>query len=140
RSQGQGCVAGHRRDARRGHATGARRRAGAMIAAAASSGLQGAVSGAAGVPVAFFIGMISFFTPCILPLLPGYLSYVSGVSGEEVEMGTQRRRVLAGTLLFMLGFAIMFTALGYGLASITGSFGFLLSKTAERVAGAFVVV
>ena len=56
-----------------------------MIAAAASSGLQGAVSGAAGIPVAFFIGMISFFTPCILPLLPGYLSYVSGVSGEEYE-------------------------------------------------------
>ena len=111
-----------------------------IVLAAASKGLTGAVAGAAGVPVAFVIGIISFFTPCILPLLPGYLSYVSGVSGEELEMGTQRARVLAGTLLFMLGFAIMFTLLGYALASITGSLNFLLNKTAERVAGAFVIV
>jgi cytochrome c-type biogenesis protein len=111
-----------------------------IVAASASSGLTGAVAGAAGVPVAFVIGIISFFTPCILPLLPGYLSYVSGVSGEELEMGTQRKRVLIGTLLFVLGFSVMFTLLGYGLASITGSLNFLLNKTAERVAGAFVIV
>jgi len=111
-----------------------------IVLAAASNGLTGAVAGAAGIPVAFVIGIISFFTPCILPLLPGYLSYVSGVSGEELELGTQRKRVLAGTLLFTLGFAIMFSILGYAIASITGSLHFLLNKTADRVAGAFIVV
>jgi cytochrome c-type biogenesis protein len=105
----------------------------------ASSGVQGAISGAAGIPVAFFVGVLSFFTPCILPLLPGYISYVSGVSGEELEAGTQRKRVLAGTLLFTLGFALVFTALGAATSAVGG---FLLDRFAlvERVAGGFVVL
>ena len=107
---------------------------------AQSGGLRGAVAGPVGIPVAFLIGMISFFTPCILPLLPGYLSYVSGVSGEELEMETRRSRVLAGTLLFTLGFSIVFTLLGFATGSLTGSFGFLIGRTAERVAGAIVIV
>ena len=82
--------------------------------------------------------MISFFTPCILPLVPGYLSYMSGVSGEELEEGGARRRVLAATLLFVLGFAIVFSALG-ATASAVG--GFLLDRfsVVNRVAGAFVI-
>lgn len=106
---------------------------------AARPGVEGAIAGAAGVPVAFLVGVVSFFTPCILPVLPGYLSYVSGVSGEELEAGTQRRRVLAGTVLFMLGFAAIFTALG-ATASVVG--GFLLDRITiiNRVAGAFVIV
>ena len=113
-----------------------------MIAAAllaqSSQSVQGAISGSAGILVAFFVGVISFFTPCILPLLPGYLSYVSGVSGEELDSGAQRKRVLAGTLLFMLGFAVIFTALG-ATASAVG--GFLLDRftIVERVAGVFVI-
>ena len=110
----------------------------AGVVAQSNDGVQGAISGGAGILVAFFVGVISFFTPCILPLLPGYLSYVSGVSGEELEAGVQRKRVLTGTLLFMLGFAIIFTALG-ATASAVG--GFLLDRftIVERVAGAFVI-
>ncbi len=110
----------------------------AGVVAQSSDGVQGAITGGAGVLVAFFVGVISFFTPCILPLLPGYLSYVSGVSGEELESGAQRKRVLAGTLLFMLGFAIIFTALG-ATASVIG--GFLLDRLTliERVSGAFII-
>ncbi|MEX2556933.1 MAG: cytochrome c biogenesis protein CcdA, partial [Actinomycetota bacterium] len=101
-------------------------------------GVKRAIAGSAGILVAFFVGVISFFTPCILPLLPGYLSYVSGVSGEVLDSGAQRKRVLAGTLLFMLGFAIIFTALG-ATASAVG--GFLLDRftIVERVAGVFVI-
>jgi cytochrome c-type biogenesis protein len=108
-------------------------------AAARSTGVEGAISGVAGVPVAFFVGVVSFFTPCVLPLLPGYVSYVSGVSGEELEAGTSRRRVLAGTSLFVLGFALIFTALG-ATASALG--GFLLDRftVVERAAGVFVIV
>jgi cytochrome c-type biogenesis protein len=108
----------------------------------AQGGVEGAVSGAAGVPVAFFVGVVSFFTPCILPLLPGYLSYVSGVSGEELESGGRRSRVLAGTFLFVLGFASLFTLLGYAVASATDRLGFLLNhfSMVTRIAGALVIV
>lgn len=108
--------------------------------AQSSESVQGAVAGPAGIPVAFVVGMISFFSPCIFPLLPGYLSYVSGVSGEDIDIGARRGRVLAGTLLFTLGFALVFTMLGFATGSLTGSFGFLLGPTAERVAGAIVIV
>jgi cytochrome c-type biogenesis protein len=111
----------------------------AIVLAQSSGGVEGAISGAAGVPVAFFVGVLSFFTPCILPLLPGYIAFVSGVSGEELAAGKRRRRVLAGTLLFTLGFALVFTALG-AAASVVG--GFLLDRLrlVERVAGAFVIL
>lgn len=81
--------------------------------------INDAVTGAAGVPVALLIGMISFFTPCILPLVPGYLSYVSGFSAHELEEGAHRGRLLAATGLFVTGFAIAFTLLGasFGAAS-----------------------
>ena len=109
------------------------------IILAQSEGVQGAISGAAGIPVAFFVGVLSFFTPCILPLLPGYISYVSGVTGEELEAGKRRRRVLAGTLLFTLGFALVFTALG---ATFSAVGGLLLDhfSIVNRIAGVFVIL
>ena len=50
---------------------------------AATTGIKGALLGPVGFIVAFFVGTVSFFSPCILPLLPGYLSFASGLSGEE---------------------------------------------------------
>ena len=63
-------------------------------------------------PVALLAGLVSFFSPCVLPLLPGYLSYASGLSVTEVQEGGRRGRVLAGTALFVLGFAIVFVSGG----------------------------
>lgn len=108
------------------------------ILAQSSGGVEGAIAGAAGVPVAFVVGMVSFFTPCCLPLLPGYLSYVSGVSGEELELGTRRRRVFLGTLLFVVGFALIFTALG-ATSSVIGGFLFDHFSLVERLSGVFVI-
>jgi cytochrome c-type biogenesis protein len=107
---------------------------------AASAGVKGALLGPVGFVVAFFVGTVSFFSPCILPLLPGYLSFVSGLSGEEAELSrAARRRMLLGIGLFVLGFATMFTALGIA-ASVVG--GFLVSHLAgiNRIAGAIVIV
>lgn len=101
-------------------------------------GVEGAIAGAAGVPVAFVVGMVSFFSPCILPLLPGYLSYVSGVSGEELETGARRSRVFLGTLLFVLGFALIFMALG-ATTSAVGGFLFDHFGLVERISGVFVI-
>lgn len=61
-------------------------------------------------PVAFAAGFVSFVSPCVLALVPGYLSFVSGVSFDE--LGAKVRNVVWPTLAFVLGFATMFTLLG----------------------------
>jgi cytochrome c-type biogenesis protein len=62
-------------------------------------------------PIAVLAGAISFFSPCVVPLLPGYLSYVTGLSAAE--LGSNRRgRMLAGTSLFVAGFSAVFILTG----------------------------
>jgi cytochrome c-type biogenesis protein len=61
---------------------------------------------------AFGVGFLSFVSPCVLPLVPGYLSAVSGVSYAEMSSGTSRWKVLGPALLFCLSFTAMFVALG----------------------------
>jgi len=67
-----------------------------------------------GLLVAFGAGMLSFFSPCVLPLVPGYVSMVSGLSAAEIEAGERRDLVpvLRGVLGFVAGFTVVFTALG----------------------------
>lgn len=86
--------------------------------------------------VALVSGAASFLSPCILPLLPAYLSFVSGVSVEKVEQGG--RRVFLSTVAFVLGFSIVFTGLGAGFALI----GDLMpsQRVLEIIAGALLVV
>lgn len=64
---------------------------------------------------AFFAGLVSFLSPCVLPLVPGYVSLISGVGVEELQAqeSSQRRRVvLLSSLMFVLGFSVVFIALG----------------------------
>ncbi len=70
------------------------------------------------VPVALVAGLVSFFSPCVIPLLPGYLSYATGLSGADLE-SAKRGRMLAGSLLFVLGFTLVFVALG----TLSGALG-----------------
>jgi cytochrome c-type biogenesis protein len=73
------------------------------------------------VPVALIAGLVSFFSPCVLPLLPGYLSYATGLSGADLAAGEASRhrgRMLAGSLLFVLGFAVVFVLIGAAFGSI----------------------
>jgi cytochrome c-type biogenesis protein len=65
----------------------------------------------ADVPVAFAAGLVSFVSPCVLPLVPGYLSAVTGVSVTEFE-GADWRRVLGPSLLFIASFSVVFILLG----------------------------
>lgn len=62
-------------------------------------------------PVALLAGLVSFLSPCVVPLVPGYLSYVTGLSGADLE-ASRRGRVLLGTLLFVLGFTFVFVSYG----------------------------
>ncbi|MFC0629337.1 cytochrome c biogenesis CcdA family protein [Kribbella deserti] len=62
-------------------------------------------------PIAMLAGLVSFFSPCVVPLLPGYLSYVTGLSAAELDTG-RRSRMLAGSSLFVLGFSAVFILTG----------------------------
>lgn len=90
------------------------------------------------VALALTAGMLSFTSPCCLPLMPGYLAYVSGVSTGEGGAVTVRRRVLGAAALFVLGFAAVFTLLGAS-ASLAGAFLLENRPAIERVAGVFVI-
>ncbi len=91
-------------------------------------------------PVALIAGLVSFFSPCVIPLLPGYLSYATGISGADLAEGRHGRgRLLAGSVLFVLGFAVVFVALG----AVTGQFGVWLSMHVRQlnvVLGVFVIL
>lgn len=100
--------------------------------------LEAALLGPAGFFVAFLVGTVSFFSPCVLPLLPGYLSYVSGVSGEQAA-APKRHRVFFATLLFVAGFATIFTALG-ATATALGDVLLQHLPALTRIAGAIVIV
>lgn len=76
------------------------------------------------VPVALLAGLVSFFSPCCLPLLPGYLSYATGLSASDVSASGaglgHRGRMLAGSLLFVLGFTVVFVSLGAAFGALGG--------------------
>jgi cytochrome c-type biogenesis protein len=87
-------------------------------------------------PVALAAGFVSFASPCVLALVPGYLSFVSGVSFDE--LGSRTRDVLAPTVAFVLGFSLVFTAYGAG----AGLVGYSLTRdqdTLELVAGILLI-
>ncbi|MFF9146077.1 cytochrome c biogenesis CcdA family protein [Streptomyces sp. NPDC055051] len=90
------------------------------------------------VPIALLAGLVSFFSPCVLPLVPGYLSYVTGVSGTD--LADQRRgRMAAGSLLFVAGFTAVFVSGG----ALFGYFGSTLqeySSTLSTVLGVFMIL
>lgn len=118
------------------------------------------------VPVAALAGLVSFASPCVLPLVPGYLSYVAGLSGSElaetVEQTAEvavpdgdtlvrvaapvvaprrrlRSRVVVGALLFVLGFTVVFVAYGAAFGSL-GTALRLHERGIEQVLGVFTII
>lgn len=97
-------------------------------------------------PVAALAGLLSFFTPCSLPLVPGYLSYVAGMAGAESPVASELRggaraprgRTLVGAGLFVLGFAAVFTTYG-ALFGALGSQMQAHQETLIRVTGAITI-
>jgi cytochrome c-type biogenesis protein len=71
-----------------------------------------------GIPLALAAGLVSFLSPCVLPLVPGYISAVSGVTPEQARDVGGARRVLVPSLLFVLSFSTIFIVLGLGATTI----------------------
>jgi cytochrome c-type biogenesis protein len=87
-------------------------------------------------PVAFFAGLISFLAPCVLPLVPGYLSAVSAVEAGRLGERGVARRVVVASIPFLAGFTIVFVALGAG----AGALGGVLSWRSQQEIAGFVVI
>ena len=87
--------------------------------------------------VAFFAGIISFLSPCVLPLVPGYLSVITGMSIDQDKKVTKSKAVLA-TFLFILGFSLVFVSIGMFFGSLGG---WLLSniQILERIFGLLII-
>jgi len=92
---------------------------------------------------AFAAGFLSFVSPCVLPLIPGYVSFVSGVSLEDMRgdaaVTSARRHVLITSLFFVLGFSLVFVALG-ATASVVGRFLFEKQPILAKIAGVLLVI
>ena len=86
-----------------------------------------------GIPVAFGAGLISFLSPCVLPLVPGYISAVAGVAPGEIRA----RRVIGPSLAFVASFSVIFIALG--LLGQQALHGALTGPTAMKVSGAIII-
>jgi cytochrome c-type biogenesis protein len=112
-----------------------------LVTLAASGDVnQTVLSGAllAAVPIALLGGLVSFFSPCVLPLVPGYLSYVTGVTGTDLAEA-KRGRMVAGASLFVLGFTAVFVSGG----ALFGNFGWTLQTHKDvitKVLGALTIV
>jgi cytochrome c-type biogenesis protein len=87
--------------------------------------------------VAFSAGLLSFLSPCVLPLIPGYITFLTGLSLEDAQRA--RRNALIHAALFVLGFSLIFLALG-ALATALGSFLFQYRDWISRGGGALIIV
>jgi len=90
-------------------------------------------------PVALLAGLVSFLAPCVLPLVPGYLSAVSAIEADRLGQPGTARRVVVSSIPFVLGFSLVFVTLGVGAALIGGELlrdQFLL----EKISGFVLVV
>jgi cytochrome c-type biogenesis protein len=89
-------------------------------------------------PVAMVAGLVSFFSPCVVPLLPGYLSYATGLSGADLADAKRGRMVLGG-LLFVLGFSFVFVSFGT-LFGAVGAWLFEYQRELSILLGAVTIV
>ena len=91
-----------------------------------------------GLAAAFAAGLLSFLSPCVLPLVPGYLSFITGRTASSIKAGTvSKPLVLVRTVFFVLGFTVVFVARGFafrGAFAIGGA-----RRTLTMIAGAVIV-
>src|SRR5213079_2018505 len=90
---------------------------------------------------AFLAGIVSFLSPCVLPLVPGYVSLISGASVEELQSKDRKLRntVLLRSLMFILGFTVVFVMLGAASTTV-GGWGRDYKKQLTWIAGAVIII
>jgi cytochrome c-type biogenesis protein len=89
------------------------------------------------IPIAFLAGLVSVITPCVLPLVPGYLSAVSAVEADRLGERGVAKRVVVASIPFVIGFTLVFVALGAGAAALGG---YVDAQRRNELAGFVLVV
>ncbi len=92
-----------------------------------------------GITIAFTAGIFSFLSPCVLPLVPSYLTFVTGMSLEDLQEGVNRKATFTHSLLFVTGFSAIFIILGAS-ASFLGQFLQLYDEWIARIGGVIIIV
>jgi cytochrome c-type biogenesis protein len=92
----------------------------------------------AAMPLALAAGLISFLSPCVLPLVPGYLGFVSGSVGTDEKKS--RRRIILGAALFVLGFTLVFVSLGAAFGSLGTILQSGLASVIQHILGLVIVL
>lgn len=90
-----------------------------------------------GVGISFTAGLLSFLSPCVLPLIPSYVSFITGLSLEDVQRS--RRIAVVNSLLFIAGFTVVFLALG-ATATLVGQLLFRQREWLSRIGGVLVII
>jgi len=90
---------------------------------------------------AFVAGLVSFLSPCVLPLVPGYVSLISGVGVEELKVQESQvlRKVMLNSIAFIIGFSVVFVTLG-ALSTELGQLASQYKSTLARVAGVVIIL
>jgi cytochrome c-type biogenesis protein len=88
--------------------------------------------------ISIFAGVLTFFSPCILPLIPAYLSFISGISVKELNNEANRFKILKASLVFISGFTTVFILLGAPIANAIGEV--LRYKWLNYVAGGIIII
>ena len=91
--------------------------------------------------VAFFAGIVSFLSPCILPLVPAYLSFLAGTSASDAKgKKSDRTKIIMSSVFFVIGFSLVFSVIGVVLNSLLGSAAFDARIWLSRIGGAVIIV
>jgi len=87
--------------------------------------------------VAFLAGIVSFFSPCIIPMVPAFLAYLAGVSLQEIK--TRRRDIFLNSFFFVLGFSAVFSLLGVVLNGLLSAFSYNLQSWLAKIGGLLII-
>jgi len=90
--------------------------------------------------IAFIAGLVSFLSPCVLPIIPGFLSYLSGISASEADSSRGRAVIFLNTLFFVLGFTLVFSILGVLINSIFSDVAFSIRGWLGRIGGVIIIL
>jgi cytochrome c-type biogenesis protein len=92
-------------------------------------------------PAAFLAGLLSFFSPCVLPLIPAYFTFITGYSLEELTEGNTeiRKKVILSTISYVLGFSVVFILMG-GSASYLGGFIYKYKNLIRIIGGVLIII
>ena len=90
--------------------------------------------------IAFIAGIVSFLSPCILPLIPGFLSYLSGISASEASSAKSKAIIFLNTVFFVLGFTLVFSIIGVLINGIFADVAFGVRTWLGRIGGVIIIL